>query len=112
MKIGYHCRDYYLKQWENFRHYPWGVLAHSSHVFGLGTFENGIEIPRARVTLATAIPEDVCRRINLGYRDPDSIRVEDYQNREDDGILHVPQAGEILYQLKESPHWARALDYE
>jgi nickel-dependent lactate racemase len=107
MKIGYHCRDYFLKQWEEFRHYPWGVLAHSSHVFGLGTFENGMETPRARVTLATAIPEEVCRRINLGYRDPQSIRVEDFQNREDDGVLHVPRAGEVLYQLKEAPDWAR-----
>jgi hypothetical protein len=55
MEIGYHCRDYYLKQWDRFRHHPWGVLAHSSHVFGLGTFENGKESARARVTLATAI---------------------------------------------------------
>jgi lactate racemase len=55
-EIGYHCRDYFLNQWDRFRHYPWGVLAHSAHVYGLGTFDNGIETPRARVTLATRIP--------------------------------------------------------
>src|SRR5438309_1997676 len=66
--IGYHCRDYFLKQWEKFKHVPWGVLAHSTHVRGIGTFENGVENCRARVTLASQIPEDKCRKINLGYR--------------------------------------------
>jgi len=106
-EVGYHCRDYFLKQWNRFKHHPWGVLAHSAHVHGLGEFENGIETPRARVTLATAIPPDVCRAINLGYRDPQSIRVEDYAHREDEDILLVPQAGEMLYRLKSPPPWAR-----
>ena len=105
-EIGYHCRDYFLNQWERFQHYPWGVLAHSAHVHGLGTFDNGIEIPRARVTLATGIPEEVCRRINLGYRDPATLRVKDYANREDEGILCVPKAGEMLFRLKNPPAWA------
>ncbi len=104
--IGYHCRDYFLNQWERFQHYPWGVLAHSAHVHGLGTYDNGIETPRARVTLATGIPESVCRRINLGYRDPASIRVADYGNREHEGILCVPKAGEMLFRLRHPPAWA------
>jgi nickel-dependent lactate racemase len=106
MEIGYHCRDYFLKQWDRFQSQPWGVLAHSTHVYGLGTFENGVETPRARVTLATSIPEEVCRKINLGYRDPKSIRLEDFANREDEGILLVPKAGEMLFQLKTPPAWA------
>lgn len=105
-EIGYHCRDYFLKQWDKFKHYPWGVLAHSTHVRGIGTFENGIEKCRAKVTLATAIPEDVCRKINLGYRDPRSINVEEFKGREDEGILVVPKAGEMLYRLKNPPPWA------
>ena len=28
-RIGYHCRDYFLHQWERFRDVPLGVLAHS-----------------------------------------------------------------------------------
>ena len=108
MAIGYHCRDYFLKQWDKFKHYPWGVLAHSSHVHGLGTYENGIETRRARVTLATAIPPEVCARINLGYRDPKSIDVELFSNRESEGVLLVPRAGEILHQLKSPPIWARS----
>jgi lactate racemase len=105
-KVGYHCRDYFLKQWDRFKDIPWGVLAHSSHVRGIGTYENGIERCRATVTLATQIPEATCRRINLAYRDPGSIRIEDFANREDQGILLVRQAGEMLYKLANPPAWA------
>ena len=38
-EIGYHCRDYFLAQWDRFKHYPGGILAHSTHVKGLGTFD-------------------------------------------------------------------------
>ena len=105
-KVGYHCRDYFLKQWEQFKGFPWGVLAHCTHVYGLGTYENGVETPRVRVTLATGIPEAVCKEINLGYRDWRSIKVEEFQNREAEGVLHVPKAGEMLYKLKNPPKWA------
>ncbi|MEM6822815.1 MAG: lactate racemase domain-containing protein [Verrucomicrobiota bacterium] len=105
-EIGYHCRDYFLEQWEKFKDYPWGVLAHSTHVHGIGRYEDGIETPRVRVTLATQIPEKECRQINLGYRDPESICPQDFQNREEDGILYVPKAGEQLFHLKERPDWA------
>ena len=105
-EIGYHCRDYFLKQWDRFKGYPWGVLAHSTHVRGIGTFENGVENCRVQVTLATGIPEATCRKINLGYRDPQSIHVEDFANREAEGVLYVPKAGEMLYRLKHAPAWA------
>jgi len=98
--IGYHCRDYFLKQWDKFKHIAWGTLAHSTHVRGVGTYEDGVEKCRIQVTLATSIPEEICRKINLGYRDPATIRFEDYQNKEDEGILFVPKAGEMLYRLE------------
>jgi hypothetical protein len=104
--VGYHCRDYFLKQWDRFKDRPWGVLAHCTHVFGLGEYEEGIEKPRARVTLAAQVPEADCRALNLGFRDPSTIRLEDYANREAEGILLVPKAGEILYRLKHPPAWA------
>lgn len=106
-RIGYHTRDYFLKQWERFKDEPWGILAHSTHVRGIGTFEDGVERPRIQVTLATQIPEEMCRAVNLGYRDPATIRVEEYRDREDGGILYVPKAGEMLYRLKDPPEWAR-----
>ncbi len=105
-EIGYHCRDYFLKQWDKFKDYPWGVLAHSTHVRGLGTYEDGVEQCRVKVTLATGIPEETCRKINLGYRDPASIQPDEYAGREADGVLLVPKAGEMLFQLKNPPPWA------
>ena len=98
-QVGYHVRDYFTQQWERFRDYPWGVLAHSSHVRGAGTFEQGIEKPRITVTLASQIPQDVCREINLSWRDPDSIDLECFANREHEGVLLVRNAGEQLYRL-------------
>jgi nickel-dependent lactate racemase len=100
-EIGYHCRDYFLAQWDRFGGYPGGVLAHSTHVKGLGTYDaaTGVETPRIRVTLATRITEERCRRINLGYLDPADVRIEDWSGREADGVLVVPRAGEMLYRL-------------
>jgi len=105
-EVGYHCRDYFLAQWDRFKDYPWGVLAHSTHVRGIGTYEDGVERPRVRVTLATGIPPEVCERINLGYRDPSTIDVESHADREEEGVLLVRKAGEQLYQLKHPPAWA------
>ena len=99
-QIGYHVRDYFLKQWDRFKDYPWGVLAHSTHLRGIGTFEDGVERPRIRVTLATGIPEERCRRVNLGYLDPSTIDVAEWEGHGDEGILVVPKAGEMLYRLK------------
>jgi len=99
-EVGYHTRDYFMKQWERFRGYPWGVLAHSTHVKGVGSFEEGHEKPRIEVVLATRIPEERCRRVNLGYMNPESIHPEEYKDREGEGVLYVPRAGEMLYQLK------------
>lgn len=99
-EIGYHVRDYFIKQWDRFAHIPRGVLAHSTHVRGSGTFENGIESPRVRVTLASAVPPEVCQRINLGYRNPADINPASYADREAEGVLFVPKAGEMLYRLE------------
>jgi len=99
-QVGYHVRDYFTRQWDRFKEVPWGVLAHSTHVRGTGTFADGIERPRVQVTLATGLSPDVCRRINLGYRDPASIDVESFAGCEAEGILLVRKAGEQLYRLE------------
>ena len=102
-EIGYHCRDYFLSQWEKFKDYPGGVLAHSTHLKGMGTYDAalGIETPRIMVTLATGIPPERCQKINLGYLSPQEIHLDEWQNREEDGILVVPHAGEVLYRIRE-----------
>lgn len=98
-QIGYHCRDYFLAQWPKFQEIPWGVLAHCTHVFGGGTYADGLETPRAKVTLATSIPEATCKQVNLGYLDYRKIAPEDYEGREQEGILVARRAGETLYRL-------------
>lgn len=101
-QIGYHCRDYFLKQWDQFKHYPWGVIAHSTHLRGAGTYDPATaeEKLRIKVTLATRVPAERCARLNLGYIDPDTIDPADWAGREDEGILVVPRAGEMLYRLE------------
>ncbi len=99
-KIGYHVRDYYVKQMNKFRDIPGGIMAHSTYVKGIGSYENGFEQPRITVTLATQISKETCNKINLGYRDPHTIDIDEWKNREDERILLVEKAGEILYRLK------------
>ena len=100
-RIGYHVRDYFLAQMDKFSDVPGGIMAHSTHVKGVGTYQNGVETPRVNVILATGIGPKMCRQVNLGYMDPDSIDPEDYMGREDEGVLCVPRAGEMLYRLAE-----------
>jgi nickel-dependent lactate racemase len=99
-EIGYHVRDYFLAQWDRFKGFPWGVLAHSTHLRGAGTFEAGVERPRIRVTLATGIPRERCERIGLGYVDPRTVDPETWAGREDEGVLLARRAGEILYRVE------------
>jgi nickel-dependent lactate racemase len=99
-EVGYHILPYFLSNWERFQHIPLGVLAHSTHLRGSGVMENGIEKPNVRVTLASKIAADDCARLNLGYLDPAKVHVDDWKDKEAEGILVVPKAGEILYRLK------------
>ncbi|MBN1287172.1 MAG: DUF2088 domain-containing protein [Anaerolineae bacterium] len=99
-QVGYHVRDYFLAQWEEFKKIPKGVLAHSTHLKGSGTYTGGVEKPRINVTLASRIPEKDCARLNLGYIDYEEIIPDTWAGREDAGILFVPKAGEMLYRLK------------
>jgi nickel-dependent lactate racemase len=97
--IGYHCRDFFLVQWERYRHYPRGDLAHATHLFGSGPYDpQRGEHQRVRVTLATGIPEDVVTRANLSYLDPAEVDVGAWSS--DPDTLVVPDAGEVLYRLR------------
>jgi nickel-dependent lactate racemase len=99
LEIGYHCRDYFVKQWDRFKDLHWGDLAHSTHLRGAGTWDpvEG-ERDRVTVTLATGIPEDVTRSINLDYLDPASVDITAWSD--DPDTLVVPDAGEDLYRLR------------
>ncbi len=102
-RVGYHVRDYFLKQWDRFKDVPGSILAHSTHVKGTGSYDaqSEIETPRISVTLATSIPEARCHQVNLGYLDYKKIDPREWQGREDEGILYVPHAGEMLYRAQQ-----------
>lgn len=99
-QVGYHVKDYFVKQWDRFKDVPGSILAHSTHVKGSGTYDapNGIETPRIQVSLATGIPEERCRRVNLGYVDYRDIDPQEWKGHEQEGVLLVPHAGETLYR--------------
>jgi lactate racemase len=104
-KVGYHVRDYFAKQMDKFKDVPGGIMAHSTHVRGLGTYENGVEKPRITVTLATGISRERTQIVKLNYCDPASINIESFRHRENEGILVVDHAGEILHRLHEPEKW-------
>ncbi len=101
-RIGYHVRDYFVNQWDRFAAEPKLILAHSTNVKGIGTFEDGVESPRIAVTLATGIPEELCRAVNLGYRDPRTIDVAAWKAGRGEADVIVENAGQDLYRLKDA----------
>lgn len=98
-QLGYHCRDYFVKQWDRFNDQAWGDLAHSTHLRGAGSYDpvDG-EHNRVTVTLATGISEAVTRSVNLDYLDPDEIDPSVWAL--DPHTMVVPDAGEDLYRLR------------
>jgi len=99
-RIGYHVRDYFVNQWDRFKSESKLILAHSTNVRGIGTFLDGVERPRVRVSLATSIPEDVCKAINLEFRDYRTIDVEEWRANQDEEHIVIDKAGQDLYRLK------------
>lgn len=73
-RIGHHHRDYFTTDWRRFKPLHWSDLAHSARLRGASTYDevNG-ERGRVTVTLATGIPENVTRAVNLDYLEPASI---------------------------------------
>ena len=72
------------------------VAAHLAHVsYGSARNAAGQLTPRYRITLASAVTEADCRRVNLGFLDHRSFRLEDYQS--DPDTLVVEDAGRDLY---------------
>lgn len=98
-EVGYHVLPWFLRDWSRYSHYPTSVIAHSTHVKGIGAVNDGVEEPRIKVTLSSRIPREDCETLNLGYRDPATLDLQAWRERED--ALFVPKAGEILYRVKD-----------
>jgi nickel-dependent lactate racemase len=103
-EVGYHVLDYFLKQPDRFEGVSGTIKAHSTHVKGVGEYDvvSGVETPRINVILATGIPEERCRRINLGFADYREIDPNTWAGREEEGTLLVHHAGEVLYRTDNS----------
>ena len=72
------------------------VAAHLAHVSYAGQRDaEGHVIPRFRITMASALDEATCRRVNLGFMDYRQFHREDYEN--DPDTLVVEGAGRDLY---------------
>ena len=74
------------------------IAAHLAHVAYAGRLdEQGRVVPRYRITMATGLDEETCRRVNLGYVD---YRTLDYESmRADPDTMVVSDAGRDLYQI-------------
>ncbi len=72
------------------------VAAHLAHVSYAGRLdEAGRVAPRYRITLASALDEATCRRLNLGFMDYRQFRRDEYEA--DPDSLVVERAGRDLY---------------
>ena len=75
------------------------VAAHLAHVSYGGRIGAGGRIePRYRITLASGIPEDVCRRVKLGFADCGTVDIA--AARRDPDTLVVEHAGRDLYLIE------------
>jgi nickel-dependent lactate racemase len=98
-QIGYHCRDYFVKQWDRFEGLHWSVLAHSTHLRGAGSWDEASgEHGRVTVTLATGITEEVVRSVSLNYLDPALVDVAEFES--DPATFVVHDVGEVLFRLR------------
>lgn len=72
------------------------IAAHLAHVAYAGRVDaNGNIVPRYRITMASGLDEQTCRRVNLGYLD---YRTFDYQTTDPDTLI-VNDAGRDLYKV-------------
>jgi len=72
------------------------IAAHLAHVAYAGrTDADGNIVPRYRITMASGIDEQTCKRVNLGYLD---YRTFDYRTTDPDTLI-VNDAGRDLYKI-------------
>lgn len=77
------------------------VAAHLAHVAYAGrTDENGEIQTRFKITLASKVNAETCRRVNLNFLDFQTFNLADYEN--DPDTLIVERAGRDLYLVE--PH--------
>ncbi len=73
--------------------------SHLANVAGPGEYDVGknFEKLKFKVTLATGIAEDICKKVNLGYRNPNTLKKSDFEGKEK---LWIEDGGKYLYELR------------
>ena len=72
------------------------IAAHLAHVAYAGRVDaDGKIVPRYRITMATGLDEETCRRVNLGYLDHRT-----FEPAPDPDTLIVNDAGRDLYKIR------------
>ena len=98
-QIGYHCKDYVKEYLKSNPEFSENIAAHVINVRGPGSFNinSRKEEFDFKVTLATGISKEICELVGLGYRNPDSIRQENFVEPEK---LWIENGGKYLYKIK------------
>ena len=74
------------------------IAAHLAHVAYAGRVDaEGKVVPRYRITMATGIDEQTCKRVNLGYVDHGTFDYHSFASHPD--TLIVKDAGRDLYKV-------------
>jgi len=100
-QVGFHVTEYFRAHMDSYTQFPRAVLAYSALVKGAGAYDGGVEKPRVHIVLATGVPAELCKRLNIGWKDPGEIHVNEMERREDEGIKVIHEAGEVLYKVAE-----------
>ena len=75
------------------------IAAHLAHVAYAGRInDEGRVVPRFKITMASGIDEQTCRRVNLGFLDYRSFSYKQFES--DPETLIVNNAGRDLYKLR------------
>ena len=99
ISLGYHSKDKICNLIKSNNKISRNVAAHVINVAGPGVFDKKTNKEKLnfKVTLATGIPEEVCKSVGLGYRNPETIKKKDYSGS---GKLWIDEGGKYLYDLK------------
>ncbi|MFO0878306.1 MAG: lactate racemase domain-containing protein [Gemmataceae bacterium] len=93
-QIGYHGRDWVVEFCQREPTFDRNIASHVINVRGLGRLENGQERFPFRVTLASQVSASECAAVGLGYRDPATLRREEFSGL---GCLWIEEGGQWLY---------------
>ncbi|MGM0365549.1 MAG: lactate racemase domain-containing protein [Actinomycetota bacterium] len=100
-EVGYHCRDRICSILGAGKKISRNSASHLINAAGPGTFDPKTEKEelKFKLTLASGIPEEICKSVGLNYRDPGTIKRSDFLGP---GKLWIEEGGKYLYMLDKS----------